>query len=199
MDHILCHCTTARGLWCRLILPEFPEEFMLALFDGWLRRNLGPANVGSVHGNWWGSRFPVCSVILASKHTSREDILARGNRLVDECMQVLSDKPLPSASEALPEQLWSHPTLGWVKGNVGATVHIGNGQDAIGGLITDEHGDWIVDFTRPEAETFPSPLSSLVAEIDKYKGSSNFDSMRPQDWFGITNTVCFNLHADHDS
>ncbi|KAK8675338.1 hypothetical protein V6N13_033407 [Hibiscus sabdariffa] len=144
---------------------------MLALFDGWLRRNLGPANVGSVHGNWWGSRFPVCSVILASKHTSREDILARGNRLVDECMQVLSDKPLPSASEALPEQLWSHPTLGWVKGNVGAT----------------------------EAETFPSPLSSLVAEIDKYKGSSNFDSMRPQDWFGITNTVCFNLHADHDS
>ncbi|KAK8546571.1 hypothetical protein V6N12_027348 [Hibiscus sabdariffa] len=125
MDHILRHCIAACGLWCRVILPELLEEFMLAPFDVW------------------------CSAILASDHTSREDILARGNRLVDECVQVLSNKPYHSVPEALPDQLWSRPAPGWVKGNVDATVHIGNGQAAIGGLIRDEHGEWIVGFTRP--------------------------------------------------
>ncbi|KAL4283751.1 hypothetical protein GQ457_16G013400 [Hibiscus cannabinus] len=102
MDHVLRHCNAARSHWCRVLLPDLLEEFMITPFDVWL------------------------SVVLSSDPTSREDILARGNRLLDEYVQVSNSRPCHYVSTAIPDQLWSHPAPGWVKGNVDATVHTGN-------------------------------------------------------------------------
>ncbi|KAL4281343.1 hypothetical protein GQ457_03G023890 [Hibiscus cannabinus] len=55
---------------------------------------------------------------------------------------------------------WSRPILSWIKGNVNASVHTTNGLAAIGGVIRDEHGNWIVRFTRPVGR-----CSVLLAEL----------------------------------
>ncbi|KAK8991786.1 hypothetical protein V6N11_062778 [Hibiscus sabdariffa] len=144
MDHVLRHCDVARSLWCRVLLPDLLEEFMITPFDVWLRQNVSLANVGLLYGDWWSARFVIycwllwkdrCSVVLASDRTSREDILPRGNRLLDECVQVSNSRPCHYVSTVILDQLWSHPAPGWVKGNVDATVHTGNGQAAIGDCL----------------------------------------------------------------
>ncbi|KAK9031798.1 hypothetical protein V6N11_056086 [Hibiscus sabdariffa] len=55
---------------------------------------------------------------------------------------------------------WSRPPPGWIKGNVDASVDTANGLAAIGGVIRDEHGDWIVGFTRHVGR-----CSVLLAEL----------------------------------
>ncbi|KAK8596999.1 hypothetical protein V6N12_065476 [Hibiscus sabdariffa] len=199
MDHALRHCVAARGLWMRVLHPDLMEEFMLALFDAWLKRNLAPATIDSIHG-------------------------------IEECRRVFNNKLRHSGSEVLLSYQWSHLAPGWVKCNVDATLHTASGQATIGGLIMDEHGVWIVGFTRAvgrcsvliaelwslhdmlarawsfgfrrlvvetdsleEAETLPSPPSSLVAEINMDKSSPMCDSLVPHDWFGEANVVFFNL------
>ncbi|KAK8548005.1 hypothetical protein V6N12_060932 [Hibiscus sabdariffa] len=43
---------------------------------------------------------------------------------------------------------WSRPPRGWIKANVDASVHSGDGHAAIGGVLRDENGCWILGFRR---------------------------------------------------
>ncbi|KAK9016678.1 hypothetical protein V6N11_079173 [Hibiscus sabdariffa] len=86
--------------------------------------------------------------------------------LLSEFLQMPFDDWLRSniarstAHEPSPSQWWSHPTPGWVKGNIDASVHTVTGQATIGGLLRDEHWDWVVGFTRPVGR-----CSVLVVEL----------------------------------
>ncbi|KAK8505304.1 hypothetical protein V6N12_067273 [Hibiscus sabdariffa] len=55
---------------------------------------------------------------------------------------------------------WSRSAPGWIKGNVDASVHTANGLAAIGGVMRDANGNWIVGFTRPVGR-----CSVLLAEL----------------------------------
>ncbi|KAK8613541.1 hypothetical protein V6N13_101300 [Hibiscus sabdariffa] len=130
MDHILCHCVTARGLWARVIHPELLVEFLHISFDVWLQCNL-TSTYGSTYGDRWDSWFAIycwllwkdrCSVVLDSDHVPREDVLARGDRLVSECVSVLSSRLRNPTFDFIQPPQWSQPALGWVKGNVDALL-----------------------------------------------------------------------------
>ncbi|KAK8548028.1 hypothetical protein V6N12_060955 [Hibiscus sabdariffa] len=55
---------------------------------------------------------------------------------------------------------WSRPPRGWIKANVDASVHSGDGHAAIGGVLRDENGCWILGFRRSIG-----CCSVLVAEL----------------------------------
>ncbi|KAK8993536.1 hypothetical protein V6N11_033631 [Hibiscus sabdariffa] len=168
MDHILRHCVAARGIWSRLIHPEFLVAFLQFPFDEWFKCNLVSTS-GLMNGERWKSRFTIycwllwkdrCSAVLDSDNIPREDILARGNRLVHECVNVFINNMRRSPSVLTDSLQWSRPTPGWIRGNVDASVHTANGLAVIGGVIRDKNGDWIVGFTRPVGR-----CSVLLAEL----------------------------------
>ncbi|KAK8512446.1 hypothetical protein V6N12_075025 [Hibiscus sabdariffa] len=143
MDHILRHCRAARGLWRRVLQPDFLSDFLHMPFDEWLRNNISRS-----------------IDFLGSDYNPKDDILFRGNRLVDECIQGAANKFQVSHHEQPPTPHWCLPIPGWVKGNVDAFVHTSTGQAAIDGLLRDDCGDWVVSFTRPVGR-----CSVLVAEL----------------------------------
>ncbi|KAK8488323.1 hypothetical protein V6N12_046658 [Hibiscus sabdariffa] len=75
----------------------------------------------------------------------QEDILIRGNRLLEECQHAFTTNSRPQLSVTVP-QLWSRPPLGWVKVNVDASVSLAYGNAALGGVFRDENGYWIYGF-----------------------------------------------------
>ncbi|KAL4302962.1 hypothetical protein GQ457_10G024650 [Hibiscus cannabinus] len=168
MDHILRHCVTARDIWSRVIRPELLVAFLQIPFDEWFKCNLVSTS-GPMYGERWKSRFAIycwllwkdrCSAVLDSGNIPREDILARGDRLVNECVNVFINNMRSSHSVNTDSLQWSRPAPGWIKGNVDASVHTVNGLAAIGGVIRDENGDWIVGFTWPVGR-----CSTLLAEL----------------------------------
>ncbi|KAK8984899.1 hypothetical protein V6N11_064445 [Hibiscus sabdariffa] len=169
MDHILRHCRSARGLWSRVVPPVFLSDFLHMPFDEWLRNNIGRSIDTPLYGPRWEARFAVfcwllwkdrCSAVLGSDYSPKDDILFRGNRLVDECFQGVANKLMVSRHEQAPTPHWCLPTPGWVKGNMDAAVNTNTGQAAIGGLLRDDCGDWVVGFTWPIGR-----CSVLVAEL----------------------------------
>ncbi|KAL4308369.1 hypothetical protein GQ457_01G026590 [Hibiscus cannabinus] len=157
MDHILRHCVTARGIWSRVIRLELFVAFLQIPFDEWFKCNIVSTS-GPMYGERWKSMFAIycwllskdrCSAVLDSDNIPKEDILARGDRLVNECVNVFINNMRSSHSVNTESLQWSRPAPGWIKGNVDASVHTANGLAAIGGVIRDENGDWIVGFTRP--------------------------------------------------
>ncbi|KAK8628572.1 hypothetical protein V6N13_009159 [Hibiscus sabdariffa] len=150
MDHILRHCKTARGLWRRVLQPAFLSDFLHMPFDEWLRNNIGHSIDTPLYGPCWEARFAVfcwllwkdrCSAVLGLDYNPKDDILFRGNRLVDECIQGAANKFQVSCHEQLRTPHWCLPIPGRVKGNVDASVHTNTGQAAIGGLLRDDCGD----------------------------------------------------------
>ncbi|KAK8554229.1 hypothetical protein V6N12_031198 [Hibiscus sabdariffa] len=159
----------ARGLWRRVLQPDFLSDFLHMPFDEWLRNNISRSIDTPLYGPRWEARFAVfywllwkdrCSAVLGSDYNPKDDILFRGNRLVDACIQGAANKFQVSHHEQPPTPHWCLPIPGWVKGNVDASVHTSTGQAAIGGLLRDDCGDWVVGFTRPVGR-----CSVLVAEL----------------------------------
>ncbi|KAK8579321.1 hypothetical protein V6N12_069647 [Hibiscus sabdariffa] len=149
--------------------PDFLSDFLHMPFDEWLRNNISRSIDTPLYGPRWEARFAVfcwllwkdrCSAVLGSDYNPKDDILFRGNRLVDECIQGAANKFQVSHHEQPPTPHWCLPIPGWVKGNVDASVHTSTGQAAIGGLLRDDCGDWVVGFTRPVGR-----CSVLVAEL----------------------------------
>ncbi|KAK8538788.1 hypothetical protein V6N12_034496 [Hibiscus sabdariffa] len=141
---------TARGLWRRVLQPAFLSDFLHMPFDEWLRNNIGHSIDTPLYGPCWEARFAVfcwllwkdrCSAVLGLDYNPKDDILFRGNRLVDECIQGAANKFQVSCHEQLRTPHWCLPIPGRVKGNVDASVHTNTGQAAIGGLLRDDCGD----------------------------------------------------------
>ncbi|KAL4280973.1 hypothetical protein GQ457_03G007680 [Hibiscus cannabinus] len=179
MDHILRHCVTARGIWSRVIRPELLVAFLQIPFDEWFNCNLVSTS-RPMYGERWKPRFAIycwllwkdrCSAVLDSDNIPKEDILARCDRLVNECVNVFINNMRSSHSVNTDSLHWSRPAPGWIKGNVDASVHTANGLAAIGGVIRDENEDWIMGFTRPVGR-----CSVLLAELERgllvFDGSS---------------------------
>ncbi|KAL4377614.1 hypothetical protein GQ457_02G023990 [Hibiscus cannabinus] len=55
---------------------------------------------------------------------------------------------------------WTTPPRGWLKCNIDAAVCVGNGSAAVGGVVRDDMGDWVLGFHR-----YIGRCSVLMAEL----------------------------------
>ncbi|KAK9037431.1 hypothetical protein V6N11_022342 [Hibiscus sabdariffa] len=140
MDHILRHCRPARSLWSRIVQPAFLSDFLNMPFAVWLRINIGQSSDTQWYGPRWEARFAIfywllwkdrCSVVIGSDFNLKDDLLFRGNRLVEECFQGATNRLLVSRHEQASTPTWCLPIPGWVKGNVDASVNTNTDQAAI--------------------------------------------------------------------
>ncbi|KAK9046621.1 hypothetical protein V6N11_052506 [Hibiscus sabdariffa] len=77
----------------------------------------------------------------------REDLLIRGNKLLDECQYTFATNSRPQLSGTVTQR-WSRPHHGWVKANVDASVISTDGSAALWGVFRDEDGTWLYGFAR---------------------------------------------------
>ncbi|KAL4333427.1 hypothetical protein GQ457_07G010550 [Hibiscus cannabinus] len=168
LDHILRRCLPARNLWTRVVPSDRLSIFLNLPLANWLRDNLLHRQLNSSFTDGWDCQFAVfcwllskdrCTTIFDSQNASTEDILTRGLRLAVECNYVFVGAPGQN-SPATVLQLWSRPSMGWVKANVDASVNPADGKASIGCVIRDEHGNWIQGFFRDVGR-----CSVLLAEL----------------------------------
>ncbi|KAK8497391.1 hypothetical protein V6N12_018886 [Hibiscus sabdariffa] len=88
-----------------------------------------------------------------------EDIVAKGNRLLEECRQAFQEN-VENRVEQGSNMKWISPAVGWVKLNVDALVEPNTSRVGIGGLIRDDRGCWRAGFAR-----FIGRCSVLLAEM----------------------------------
>ncbi|KAK8574866.1 hypothetical protein V6N12_062543 [Hibiscus sabdariffa] len=76
-----------------------------------------------------------------------DDILTRGNRLVEECSHAVSTVPQATLRHA-EQPRWIAPPHKCIKLNVDAIVSPIKHKANIGGVFRDAHGRWILGFAR---------------------------------------------------
>ncbi|KAK8628571.1 hypothetical protein V6N13_009158 [Hibiscus sabdariffa] len=206
MDHILRHCKTARGLWRRVLQPAFLSDFLHMPFDEWLRNNIGHSIDTPFYGPCWEARFAVfcwllwkdrCSAVLGLDYNPKDDILFRGNRLVDECIQGAANKF--QVIRILQRTSPSLSSMGLVASILCLTEH--NWELVIrhipreGNALADSLSKW-GRIHSPETVILDDPPSTLYALVNADKGSGLRDPLMVQDWLHDANAACFNLRTD---
>ncbi|KAK8479689.1 hypothetical protein V6N11_009833 [Hibiscus sabdariffa] len=83
---------------------------------------------------------------MGSECMHREELLVRGNRLLEECSRTFSG----SRHTARRGQLmaWQRPASGWIKVNVDAAVNAVDQRAFVGGVFRDNDGAWLFGFSR---------------------------------------------------
>ncbi|KAK9041072.1 hypothetical protein V6N11_016195 [Hibiscus sabdariffa] len=228
IDPIWNKIWTARGLWRRVLQPAFLSDFLHMPFDEWLRNNIGHSIDTPLYGPRWEARFAVfcwllwkdrCSAVLGSDYNPKVDILFRGNRLVDECIQGAANKFQVSRHEQPPTPHWCLPIPGWVKeviqilqrtspslsstGLVASILRLTehNWELVIrhipreGNALADSLSKW-GRIHSPETVILDHPPSTLYALVNADKGSGLRDPQMVQDWLRDANAACFNLRTD---
>ncbi|KAK9024640.1 hypothetical protein V6N11_004798 [Hibiscus sabdariffa] len=121
----------------------------------------------------WPTRFPVlcwllwkrrCSLLLDSEANYMDDILTRGNRLVEECSRAVSTVP-QTTLRYVDQSRWTAPPQGCIKLNVNAVVSPTSHKAGIGGVFRDAHGRWILGFTRFVGALSHNSLVSSIKEM----------------------------------
>ncbi|KAK8486596.1 hypothetical protein V6N11_068290 [Hibiscus sabdariffa] len=153
-DYLMGSNITPRdAIWKRIWSLEIPQRVRIFLRTTIHQRNL--TNVLSTAKNrriWiiffvdllWKER---CSTIFEPERSHREDLLLRGNRLLDECQHAFATTSR-SQLPGLVTQRWSRPPPGWIKANVDASVLSTAGSASLGGVFRNEDGSWHYGFTR---------------------------------------------------
>ncbi|KAK8577915.1 hypothetical protein V6N13_076591 [Hibiscus sabdariffa] len=148
-------------------------------FQDWLSKNLFDGT-GTTYDDSWPLKFAIlcwliwkrrCDMLLNPNAKDVEDIVAKGNRLLEECRQAFQEN-VENRVEQGSNMKWISPAVGWVKLNVDASVEPNTSRVGIGGLIRDDRGCWRAGFA-----------SALVASIRK---------MLNKDWHVIVHHVTRN-------
>ncbi|KAK9001135.1 hypothetical protein V6N11_082926 [Hibiscus sabdariffa] len=152
---------------------------------------------GSIYGVRWASRFAIyywllwkdrCSVVLDSDNVPRDDILARGNRLVTECVNVLNSRLRNPTSDSLQAPQWSRPAQGWIlqqtshslsENRLVASIRYWTDHNwklvilhisRTCNMLADKLSAW-GSLNSQQVETFSCPPLPLVAAVDTDKSS----------------------------
>ncbi|KAK8492831.1 hypothetical protein V6N12_009713 [Hibiscus sabdariffa] len=147
VDHVLRHCKVATSIWRRVRIGSSYANFMALPFVN--IRNQGDR---VFPGRNWDVLFPTicwqlwkrwCNVLLDANYNEVEDLLVKSFRLADEFAVELAGSNVRSA----PFQS-RRPNRGWFKVNADGAHNIHNGNTAAGGVIRDDHGFWVVGFSK---------------------------------------------------
>ncbi|KAK8982970.1 hypothetical protein V6N11_054955 [Hibiscus sabdariffa] len=77
------------------------------------------------------------------------DVLMHGDRLAVEYIFTFAPESRSPSLAIVNSIYWSRPPRGWVKANVDVSVVSGDGHVAIGDVLRDENGSWILGSGRP--------------------------------------------------
>ncbi|KAL4354845.1 hypothetical protein GQ457_06G011460 [Hibiscus cannabinus] len=167
MDHVLRQCVAAREVWCKIVPIAERDRFSRVAHREWLRTNL--FDVSSTVGDEdWHVRFIItcwllwkrrCCFVFESARGIGEDIIARGNVLVEEARRAFYVN-IDTGGSAMEEVCWLRPPIGWIKVNVDAAVSTVEGLVGIGAVFRDDGGSWLFGFAR-----FVGRCTVLVAEL----------------------------------
>ncbi|KAK8579168.1 hypothetical protein V6N12_069497 [Hibiscus sabdariffa] len=131
-----------------------------------------------------------CSAVLGSDYNLKDDILFRGNRLVDECIQSAANKfqTSPSlSSTGLVASILRLTEYDWEL----VIRHV----PREGNALADRLSKW-GRIHSPETVILVHPPSTLNALVNAEKGSGLRDPLLVQDWLRDATAACFNLRAD---
>ncbi|KAK8556871.1 hypothetical protein V6N12_003262 [Hibiscus sabdariffa] len=197
-------------------------------FDEWLRNNISRSIDTPLYGPRWEARFAVfcwllwkdrCSPVLGSDYNPKDDILFRGNRLVDECIQGAANKFQVSHHEQPPTPHWCLPIPGWVKEVIRILQQTSPSLSSTGlvaSILRLTEYDWelvirhvpregnaLADMLSkwgrirsPKNVILVHPPSTLNALVNAANGSGLRDPLLVQDWLRDATAACFNLRAD---
>ncbi|KAK8540064.1 hypothetical protein V6N12_046357 [Hibiscus sabdariffa] len=155
LDHVLRSCAMVRSVWLRSIPVAAKALFSALNFKEWLCKNLFDSTFITSDMEWpirlvvlcwliWKRR---CCLVLAPEENCREDFIARGDRMVEECKgALLSTQQVPRLPIMCSS--WNAPPHGWVKLNVDASMSTFDQKVDVGGVLRDEFGLWILGFAR---------------------------------------------------
>ncbi|KAL4279937.1 hypothetical protein GQ457_03G021630 [Hibiscus cannabinus] len=142
--HVLRDCMVARNLWSRVLTEAQYETFSQLNGDDWFRVNLFAPNIVTSTRKEWPQVFAIfcwllwknrCCRIMGSECMHWEELLARGNRLLDECSRTFSGSR--NTERRGPLLAWKRPASGWIKVNVDAAVNALDQRAFIGGAILE--------------------------------------------------------------
>ncbi|KAL4368559.1 hypothetical protein GQ457_05G007400 [Hibiscus cannabinus] len=154
MIHVLRDCMVARSLWSRVLTEDQYETFTQLSGEEWIRVNLFAPITVTTRQDWpqvfaifcwllWKNR---CCRIMGSDYMHYEELLARGNRLLDECIRTFSGSR--NSERRGPLLIWKRPASGWIKVNVDAAVNVLDQRAVVGGVYRDSDGEWRYGFSR---------------------------------------------------
>ncbi|KAK8676972.1 hypothetical protein V6N13_142529 [Hibiscus sabdariffa] len=127
---------------------------------------------------------------LGSDYNPKDDILFRGNRLVDECIQGAANKfqTSPSlSSTGLVASILRLTEYDWEL----VIRHV----PRKGNALADRLSKW-GRIHSPETVILVHPPLTLNALVNAEKGSGLRDPLLVQDWLRDATATCFNLRAD---
>ncbi|KAK8637446.1 hypothetical protein V6N13_064865 [Hibiscus sabdariffa] len=168
-------------------------------FDEWLRNNISRSIDTPLYGPRWEARFAVfcwllwkdrCSPVLGSDYNPKDDILFRGNRLVDECIQGAANKfqTSPSlSSTGLVASILRLTEYDWEL----VIRHVPREGNALADMLSK----W-GRIRSPKNVILVHPPSTLNALVNAANGSGLRDPLLVQDWLRDATAACFNLRAD---
>ncbi|KAL4304528.1 hypothetical protein GQ457_10G007360 [Hibiscus cannabinus] len=103
----------------------------------------------------WKNR---CCRVMGSECMPREELLARGRRMLEECSRTFRGSRHTVRRGLLMS--WQRPPLEWVKVNVDAAVNVFDQRAVVGGVFRDSDGEWLFGFTQSIGS-----CSVLLAEL----------------------------------
>ncbi|KAK8544663.1 hypothetical protein V6N13_045745 [Hibiscus sabdariffa] len=144
----------------------------------------------AARGIWSRDR---CNAVLDSENILREDILARGDRLVHECVNVFTNSMSSSPSVHTKSLQWSRSAPGWIKDQKWDLVVCHSPRTC--NLLANMLATW-GRLNSQGVLTLSSPPSSLLAVVEAEKNGSRINPLELQGWYGNVAAVCFALRED---
>ena len=153
--HALRDCQKVKEVWRQLGIQRTDQVFWTSNLQDWIKNNSkdrGSCFQGNppwnilflvVVWNIWKSRN-----MLIFKRKSQNPNLS--NEIMKQVVEFLCyvASPRNPTRVVIRSIRWEKPAMGWKKLNTDGSVFGSFGQVGCGGVVRDEHGNWIVGFTR---------------------------------------------------
>ncbi|KAK8589616.1 hypothetical protein V6N12_024010 [Hibiscus sabdariffa] len=165
--HTLRDCVNLRQIWQKIVPQTLSNTFFSMSIKDWLRQNLC-SNIlfqnniswklvfASILWQFWKNRN---DAVFAASSASVECVLNRSNAWA----QYYNDgwlKATPLVNPSSTSTSWSNLEPGWFCLNVDSVVSLKTEETTIGGLLRDNAGNFIFDFSK-----FIGCANSLHAEL----------------------------------
>ncbi|KAL4333052.1 hypothetical protein GQ457_07G021710 [Hibiscus cannabinus] len=125
---------------------------MFASLHDWLLVNIGNNSFPGIDDIEWSGCFPVfcwliwkrrCSLLFDDNYVERLYFISHGLNIATEFVEGLWKVETHGHLHTVIPLVWLALDSGWVKANADGAVDIRSGVAASGGVIRDEHGQWL--------------------------------------------------------
>ncbi|XP_050242423.1 uncharacterized protein LOC126691393 [Quercus robur] len=165
--HATRDCEWVKGIWMQLGVSASNRDFWMSNLQDWINLN-GRTNCSRAQEKPpWKITF---SFAMWCLWKNRNMVVFHGKRVNQNLPKEIMDQVLEfiycvqsprSPNHKISRNLrWERPPTGWKKLNTDGSRLGGSDRAGCGGLVRDEHGEWVAGFTRHIGST-----SSFIAEL----------------------------------